>query len=83
MNAYEWAFDPICPKCGRAWSKHIDHDCIPLDPDGPTDAKPGSPEKVAVMERRVENGWRVHHPGDVVLTRSATDDVARGGIPRF
>lgn len=30
----------------------------------PTDALPGTPEKVAIMEERVRNRWHVHHPED-------------------
>lgn len=32
--------------------------------DGPTDAPPGSPEKMAVMARRLELKQSLHHPGD-------------------
>lgn len=30
----------------------------------PTDAPPGSPEKIEVLRRRVENGQKLWHPRD-------------------
>ncbi len=36
-------------------------------PAEPTDAVPGTPEKVAVMRRRHEAGERLHHPRDLRL----------------
>jgi hypothetical protein len=33
-------------------------------PDAPTDAPPGSPEKVAELERRAAAGVRLWHPAD-------------------
>jgi hypothetical protein len=37
--------------------------------DNPTDAPPGSTEKVIVMEERVRNGRHIHHPGDALTSR--------------
>lgn len=31
----------------------------------PTSHPPGTPEKIAVMPQRVENGLPIHHPNDV------------------
>lgn len=42
-------------------------------PPSPTDALPGSPEKVAVLEWRVAHGYRLWHPDD---SRVAETDVA-------
>src|SRR4051812_6839331 len=36
----------------------------PLDPNGPTDATPGSPEKMSVMRDRAARGCQVFHPLD-------------------
>ena len=36
---------------------------LPLPPE-PTDAVPGSPEKLAVMQWRDEHGYQPHHPAD-------------------
>ncbi len=36
-------------------------------PSEPTDALPGTPEKVAVMMRRHRDGERLHHPSDPVI----------------
>jgi hypothetical protein len=38
----------------------------PLPPD-PTRARPGSPEKVAVLHRRALAGWQLFHPDDARL----------------
>lgn len=35
-----------------------------VPPDGPTDALPGTDEKVAVMRARLEAGRSAFHPGD-------------------
>lgn len=40
----------------------------PPPPPEPTDAQPGSPEKLAVMEQRMEAGYAPHHPDDARLT---------------
>jgi len=34
-------------------------------PPNPTQARPGSPEKIAVMIERLEAGFALHHPGDL------------------
>lgn len=46
-------------------------DTKPLDPVEPTNAKPGSPEKIRVMRQRVSLGMYPCHPGDrMVYPRS-------------
>jgi hypothetical protein len=35
------------------------------DPDGPTDAEPGSEAKIVILQRRLWAGHRLWHPGDV------------------
>lgn len=37
---------------------------IPPIPEDPTDAQPGSNEKMIVMQERIEAGFRPHHPMD-------------------
>ena len=44
------------------------HEDLPLDPN-PTPALPGSPEKIAVMEWRVANGYRPTCPLDLTRDR--------------
>ena len=36
----------------------------PPTPRKPTDAGPGSPEKVEIMAQRLADGERLHHPDD-------------------
>ena len=36
-------------------------------PDSPTDALPGSQEKIEVMSRRYQSGKHLHHPDDAVI----------------
>lgn len=38
---------------------------IPPHPTTPTDTRPGSPEKIAIMIARREAGLHLHHPDDM------------------
>lgn len=59
-------------ECG----KHAYCDCatrvrpIPLEP---TDAIPGSEEKIQVMRDRWANGYSIHHPNDIRLAPSSVE----------
>lgn len=63
----------------RSWA-----DVPPEDPLGPTDAAPGTTEKLRVMADRVARGFRPHHAGDrtalvdrvLRAVRAAGEDVA-------
>ena len=52
----------IQEEAGRFAGNHVQHP--PLDPRGPTLARPGSEEKVEVMEDRARRGCAIHHPDD-------------------
>lgn len=41
-------------------------------PEAPTEAPPGSPEKVAVLEARALSGYRLWHPQDLKERRDET-----------
>ncbi len=52
-------YAPALPK--DAWNRPL------FEPPSPTAARPGSLEKIAVMEWRVANGYRPFHPGDATV----------------
>ena len=41
-----------------------DRGFTPADPPTPTEALPGTPEKIAVMKARLRAGQQLHHPLD-------------------
>lgn len=47
-------------------------------PASPTDARPGTPEKVAVMQARAMAGQILSHPDDATFSRPANRRVACG-----
>lgn len=49
----------------------IDYTEPPREPLEPTDAIPGTPEKIKVMRQRVSRGEMPHHPLDAKLKGSA------------
>ena len=52
-----------------------------LDPLGGTDAVPGSPEKVCVIEDRARRGVALFHPLDLKLKSARTDEIVRALEP--
>src|SRR5437763_2693278 len=58
---YDLNDDGQCGSCERFFSR-----AVPPAPPWPTDALPGTPEKVAVMAARAASGFAVLHPGDAV-----------------
>lgn len=52
-----------CRRCGVEAPKVHQNLYRPL-PARPTQADPGSPEKLAVMEQRYKDGEQLHHPLD-------------------
>lgn len=56
--------DAIRPRPGKRWVP-CELALVPgFEPPEPTDAEPGTPEKIEVMAWRVRNGFRPHHPRD-------------------
>lgn len=69
---------PLPEKC---ITEHVriyrsDRGFVAADPTQPTEALPGTPEKIAVMKARLKAGQQLHHPLDRQLlpTVSATPD---------
>ena len=56
----------------------------PLPPESPTDAKPGSSEKIAILQQRVASGLPVHVDGDRVIEHPLRDlERLHGAIESF
>lgn len=60
--------------CGLG-AAHLDFGGNPDPPEGPTEARPGSPEKIRVMRERVSLSQAAHHPDDAGAR--STDDMRR------
>lgn len=66
----------VCWSCFQELGDDLDTDYAdrPL-PLWPTDALPGSPEKLAVLEERAQSQESLFHPGDARLTDVAVLDM--------
>lgn len=62
----EYALRGVTPTCHVcAWARWRRHgNATPAPAAEPTTARPGSPEKVAVMAARLERNEQLHHPAD-------------------
>jgi hypothetical protein len=61
------------PTTGASARQGIGHRATAL-PTAPTAARPGSPEKVAVLAERAAASQHLHHPEDCSLFRSSNID---------
>jgi transposase len=52
----------------------------PLPPDIPTNAHPGSEEKIAVMESRAANGQQIFHPEDATVGFSTNGERSEKSV---
>ena len=57
LHCGEDCWEPTCGLCKNCY--------VPLEQaPTPTDASPGSDEKITIMRWRAENGFRIFHPRD-------------------
>lgn len=54
-------YPAVCPIFGR---RGVPHPSMITEPDQPTDATPGTEEKIQVMAERAAAGQSLHHPDD-------------------
>lgn len=55
------------PTSKFAYRGHGQYFAEGTEPDAPTDALPGTPEKVAILAQRALRGQRLWHPADATL----------------
>ena len=59
-----WDADQVCKKL-NVKERHLSDWTLPKIPNTPTQAMPGSAEKIEIMRQRVEQGYSVDHSDDV------------------
>lgn len=55
----------LYPRKLSVLSRHEPHGPVPKMPENPTDARPGSEQKIQVMNQRFARGEAVFHPDDL------------------
>ena len=56
--------EPLGPVFPHIWSSRNDPSFVPHIMPLPTDAIPGTPEKIAILKARLEAGVMLNHPQD-------------------
>ena len=55
---------PLDTVLHHIWTPHSDHTFVPRSLPLPTNAIPGTPEKIAILKARLQSGVILHHPED-------------------
>lgn len=51
-------------------------DFVPIGYDKPTELLPGTPERIELYARRIEQGLHLFHPADLVLNEDISADLS-------
>ena len=74
---YSYRSEDVCAKCGRIGF-------LQLDATKPTEARPGSLQKIGILARRYDLGYpNLHFDGDVRNVRNAKEIEVRGDEPEW